>query len=309
MVLKVFQYFREHPATGTWLAIFAAFGFSLKAVLVKLAYMQPSDLTVEPITMLMLRMTFAFPVFFFVAIREARKGVALGHRDWAALVVLGLLGYYGAVMLDFMGLRYISAGLERLIAYTYPTFTLLLSALFYRGKVERRDWMALLLCYLGIFAAFSNDLAVSSDVDAIWIGSGLVLGSSLAYALYLVGGSKLIQRMGASRFTALAMLVSTAATTVHFVVTQPVASLQLPWAIYGIGLAMSLFSTVMPVFALSMAIRHIGAGRASLIGCVGPLLTVLFGYWWLDEPVTPSQVCGALLVVGGVFVVSRRPPW
>ncbi len=157
-----------------------------------------------------------------------------------------------------------------------------------------------------IVTAFSHDLRSSADAAGIWIGSALVLVSSLVYALYLVGSGQVIQRIGASRFTALAMLVSTFATLIHFVVTQPLASLLQPWPIYAIGAAMSLFSTVLPVFALSQAIRHIGAGRAALIGCVGPLLTIFFGYWLLDEAITPLQVVGALLVVAGVFIVGRQ---
>jgi drug/metabolite transporter (DMT)-like permease len=283
----------------------AAFGFSLKAVLVKLAYAQPTHMPVEPITMLVLRLVFAVPIFCFIAMREARNVTALSRRDWAELVILGLLGYYGAVILDFMGLRYISAGLERLIAFTYPTFTVLLCAFFFGKRIEKRVWQALLLCYLGVVTAFSHDLRLSADTAEIWIGSALVLGSSLMFALYLVGGDRMIQRIGASLFTALAMLVSTVATAIHFVITQPLSSLLQPWPIYGIGAALSLFSTVLPVFALSLAIRHIGAGRAAMIGCVGPLLTIFFGYWLLDEAITPVQVVGALLVIAGVLVVGR----
>lgn len=292
--------------TGVWLAILAAFGFSFKAILVKLAYAQPAAVPVAAITLLLLRMVFAFPVFFFVGLRESRNAMPLSGRDWAALVALGLLGYYGGVMLDFMGLRYISAGLERLIAFTYPTMTVLLGALLLGKRIERREWVALILCYVGMAAAFVHDLGASADAAGIWIGGALVFASALCYAFYLVGAAQMIQRIGPSRFSALAMLVSTAAVLAHFLATQPLSALLLPWPIYALGLSLALFSTILPVFAQSAAMRHIGAGRAALIGSIGPLLTIFFGNWLLKEVISPAQIAGALLVIAGVIVVSRR---
>ncbi|CAG4882124.1 EamA domain-containing membrane protein RarD [Georgfuchsia toluolica] len=292
--------------TGVWLAILAAFGFSFKAILVKLAYAQPAAVPVAVITLLLLRMVFAFPVFFFVGLRESRNAAPLSARDWAALVALGLLGYYGAVMLDFMGLRYISAGLERLIAFTHPTMTVLFGALLLGKRIERREWVALSLCYVGMAVAFVHDLGASADAAGIWIGGALVFASALCYALYLVGAGQMIQRIGPSRFSALAMLVSTAAVLAHFLATQPLSALLQPWPIYALGLSLALFSTILPVFAQSAAMRHIGAGRAALIGSIGPLLTIFFGNWLLEEVISPAQIAGALLVIAGVIVVSRR---
>lgn len=298
------------PATshlaGVWLAIVAAFGFSFKAILVKLAYAQASALPVEAITLLALRMVFAFPVFFAVAWRSSRAAAPLSRRDLGAVVVLGLLGYYIGVMLDFMGLRYISAGLERLIAFTYPTMTVLLGAVLLRKRIVRREWIASALCYLGIAAAFMHDLSLNADAEAIWTGSALVLASAVIYAFYLVGGGQLIGRIGPARFTALAMLVSTAASLAHFCLVRPLADLLQPWPVLALALALALFSTALPVFAQSAAMRHIGAGRAALIGSVGPMLTIGFGWWLLDETISLAQVFGAALVVAGVLVIGRR---
>jgi drug/metabolite transporter (DMT)-like permease len=222
------------------------------------------------------------------------------------VAALGLLGYYGASIFDFTGLRYISAGLERLILFIYPTLTVLLGVLLYGQKIGRREVAALALCYLGIGAAFAHDLGQSGDRTAVWIGTGFVFASALSYALYLAGSARMIGRLGAARFTALAMLVSTAATFAHFLITQPLAALAQPLPIYGYGVAMALLSTVIPVFAQSAAIRRIGSGRAALIGTVGPLATIALGWWLLGEPISTWQIGGAALVIAGVALVGRR---
>ena len=66
------------------------------------------------------------------------------------------------------------------------------------------------------------------------------------------------------------------------------------------------FATVVPVFAQSAAIRSLGAGRTSLFGMVGPLLTIGFGWWLLDESISLAQMAGAALVLLGILMVSRR---
>jgi drug/metabolite transporter (DMT)-like permease len=289
---------------GLWLAVIAAFGFSAKAIFIKLAY---AEAEVAAITLLVLRMLFALPVFAWVGLRASRNAPRLTGREWRVLLLLGLLGYYGASIFDFLGLQYISAGLERLILFTYPMLTVLITLVWYRQPLSRRELVAVLLCYVGIAAAFAHDLQFSLNRDAIWLGTGLVFASSLCYAIYLAGSAGMIARLGSQRFTALAMLVSTAATLAHFLLTQPLAALRLPWPIYAYGFGMAVVSTVIPVFAQSAAIQRIGSGRAALIGCLGPLLTIWLGWLVLGEAISQWQIFGAALVVAGVLQASRKP--
>ena len=258
------------------------------------------------VTLLTLRMAFALPVFVWVGLRESRRGPPLGARDWSAVVVLGLLGYYGASIFDFVGLQYISAGLERLILFTYPTLTVLLGVFFLRQRFGRREAAAMALCYLGIAAAFAHDLHAGGEAGVLWLGAAFVFASSLAYAVYLTGSGPMIARLGAARFTALALLVSTGATLVHFLLTEPLSALLLPWPIYAYGFAMAVLSTVLPVFALGAAIRRIGSGKTALIGTLGPLMTIALGWWVLGEPMSPWQWVGVILVVAGVVLIGRQ---
>ena len=138
------------------------------------------------------------------------------------------------------------------------------------------------------------------------MGAAFILGSSLCYAFYQSGAESMIQRLGWARFTALAMIVSTAATQLHFAIKQPISALIQPWPIYAYGAAMALFSTILPVFMNSAAIRRIGVAKSVLIGTLGPVLTIVFSWWLLDEPLSLAQISGAALVLAGVMLASRH---
>lgn len=291
---------------GIALAVLAALGFSFKAIFVKLAYAVPQAVPVDAVTLLVMRMGFSLPVFVWVGFHASRSAAPLSRRDWLSLIALGLLGYYGASILDFIGLRYITAGLERLILFTYPTLTILIGVLFMGKTASRREVGALALSYAGIGLAFAHDLQLAGDMNTVLIGAAFVFASSLSYAFYQAGSEPVIRQLGSARFTALAMLVSTGATLLHFAVTQPLQALAQPLPIYAYGAAMALFSTVLPVFMNSAAIRRIGSAKAVLIGTLGPVLTIFFGWWLLDEALSLAQLAGAGLVLAGVLLASRR---
>lgn len=261
---------------------------------------------IAPITLLTLRMLFAAPAFTIAALK-ANHSDPLSASDWLGLIGVGLAGYYGASILDFLGLQYISAGLERLILFTYPSLTLLLGIVFLGKRFGAREITALVLTYIGVAAAFAHDLTLTGDSGTVWIGAGLVFASSLSYAVYLVGGGQLIVRLGSARFTALAMAISTGATVLHFAVARPWAEiLGQPWQIYALAGSMAIFSTVIPVFMQSAAIKYIGAARASMVGMLGPVATIFMGWAILDEGLSVWQFLGALLVIGGIALLGRK---
>jgi len=288
---------------GTLYALVAAIGFSAKAILVKLAYIE----TVDAITLLALRMAFSLP-FFLVAAAMANRDKGnrrLDSRDRLAVVGLGLIGYYLASYLDFLGLQYISAGLERLILFLYPTMVVVISALLFGHRIGRTAMLALLLSYAGIALVFLHDMHVLQH-DAL-SGSALVFASALAYAAYLVGAGHTIAKIGANRFTAYVMTVACAACLVQFAVTHPLSSLELSFRVYGLSLAMAVLSTVMPAFLLAAAMRRIGSVHTSMIGSIGPVSTIVLAYLFLGERMSPEQIAGSALVLAGVLMISLKP--
>lgn len=296
---------------GWMCAGLAALGFSFKAIFVKLAYAVVQVSPVDSITLLTLRMLFSLPVLLWLGWYAHRPAPALSGRDWGAIFALGILGYYGASILDFMGLQYITASLERLILFTYPTLTLLIGMMLMGKTASRAELGALVLSSAGIGLSFSHDLHFSSDVHAVLIGSALVLGAALSYAFYQVGSEPVIHRIGTVRFTACSLAVATVITLIHFVLTHPVRALIQPTEVYFNAAGMALFSTVLPVFLAAAAVERIGAARTALIGTLGPVLTIFFSIGVLNEPLSMAQCVGASLVVAGVVWLGHKktPPY
>jgi drug/metabolite transporter (DMT)-like permease len=285
---------------GTLFALGSAAGFSLKAIFIKLAY----PYGIDAVSLLCLRMLYALPVFLIVLWRLGWP--QLNARQWLAMVALGLAGYYLSSLLDFVGLRYISAGLERLVLFVYPTLTVLLGMLWHRRPWDPRLGVPLALCYLGIALAVIHDLQFTGSMQYTLIGSALVLGAAFSFAAYLTLGGALIKTLGAGRYTALSLVIASIAIVLHFSLTHELASLRaMPWPVHAWTLAMAMIATVLPSFAQTAAIERIGAERMALIGTLGPVLTLGFSVWWLHEPLSIWQVLGAMLVIVGVRSATR----
>ena len=284
---------------GVVFALLAAIGFSAKAILIKLAYLDSAD----AITLLALRMLFSLPFFIGIAFWSRRQQLnRLSFHDRMLILVLGVIGYYLSSFLDFLGLQTISAGLERLILFLHPTMTVIFSALIYRRAIGKRVIAALLLCYAGIVLVFLHNAEIQQE--GILLGAALVFASALCYAVYLVGAGHVMARIGTTRFTAYALMAASAASLLQFAVMRPLSALDLPLHFYELALAMAIFSTVLPAFLLSHAIRRIGSGRSSLIGSVGPVSTIYMAYVFLNESVSLLQVAGSALVLIGVLIIS-----
>ncbi len=285
---------------GVIFAFLAAVGFSAKAILVKLAYLYH----VDTVTLLALRMAFAMPFFIVVALWIRRQHPEpLNWHDRLLVLGLGLVGYYLSSFLDFLGLQYVSAGLERLILFLYPTMTVILSALIYKRAIGKKVIAAMALSYAGIALVFLHDVGAKQEAGVV-LGAMFVFFSTLSYSVYLVGAGHTIARIGVARFTSYAMIVASSASLMQFAVMRPMSSLDLPVLVYEYAIAMAIFSTVLPVFMLSYAIRRIGPGSASLIGSIGPVSTIYMAYLFLNERISLLQIAGSTLVLMGVLIIS-----
>lgn len=294
--------FNRQAVLGTIFAALAAIGFSAKAILVKLAYASPID----AVTLLAIRMAFSVPFFMVVAWWSSRSAHAtpLARQDWLAVLALGLIGYYLSSLLDFSGLQYISAGLERLILFLYPTLVVLLSAALFKRRIGRREVFALVLSYAGIVLVFMHD--VRTPQDGLVLGAALVFASTLTYSIYLIGAGHTIVRIGAIRFTAYAVVVASVATFLQFALTHSASALALPPRVYGLGFTMAIVSTVLPVFMLSSGIRLIGSGRTALVGSIGPVATLFMAHTLLGEALSIQQIGGSALILIGVLLISLQ---
>ena len=286
---------------GLVLAVLGAIAFSGKAIIVKLAYRYG----VDAVTLIMLRMLFALPLFVAMAWWASRGKAPLSRRDWLGVVWLGVTGYYLASFLDFAGLAYISASLERLILYLNPVIVMLLARVLYGKRFSRLQLLGAAIAYAGVLLVFGHELGFESGAGTAW-GAGLVFMSTVFYALYLVYSGQLVQRLGSLRLVGLATSVACVCCIVQFLVLRPVdVVFALAPEVLWLSVLNATVCTVAPVLMVMMAIERIGAGMAAQTGMVGPLSTILMGVLILGEPFTAWIAAGTVLVMAGIYVFTR----
>ena len=291
-------------ALGLAMGMLGAIGFSGKAIIVKLAYRHG----VDTVTLLMLRMLLALP--FFMAMvwwTQHRKGavpVRLSVREWLGVVWLGFCGYYLASLLDFAGLQYVSASLERLILYLYPTLVLLLGILLYGKRASRHQWIGMAVSYVGVVAVFAHEVRLTgADVG---LGAALVFGSAVSYALYLSYSGEMVRRLGALRLVGLASCVACVLCVGQFVLLRPVSVVaELGAEVWWLSVLNASLCTVLPVVLVMLSIERIGSALAAQVGMVGPMSTLVMAALVLGEPLSPWLLLGTALVMSGVFICSR----
>jgi drug/metabolite transporter (DMT)-like permease len=278
--------------------------FSAKAVGIKLAYAQGA----EPMVFQTLRMAYSAPFFLGMALLPRLRGRApeapLSGRDLAGIGALGLLGYYLASIFDLMGLQYVTAGMERLILYAYPTLVVLFNLWIFRKPAGPGLLLPLLLSYAGIALSFGGEIAAAEPGSRIALGAFLVFLSAVCYALFLVIQGRIVGRVGPHRITAYAMLASGAAVGMHFLAAHPFASLAQPAPVQGLAFAVAMFSTVVPAYLLGYGLHRIGATRAAVVSNVGPVSTLAMAAWFLGEPAGLFQSAGLGLVLGGSLLLA-----
>lgn len=276
--------------------------FSAKAIMVKLGYRYD----VDTVTLLLLRMIFALPVYLIISLREAKRdnSYSLTRKDIISIIGLGFVGYYLASYFDFYGLQFISASLERLVLFVYPTLVIIISIVALKKKVSKIQIYAIVITYVGIFIAFADDLNVQGN--GLWEGTTFIFLSALTYAIYLVGSGEMIPKLGSVRFTAYAMTVSCVIVILHYLATNSFEVFHQPWQVYILGFAMATISTIIPSFLISEAIKKIGASNFAIYGSIGPISTILLAIIFLGERIHFFQIAGTVIVIVGVSIINLK---
>ncbi|MEL6686757.1 MAG: DMT family transporter [Pseudomonadota bacterium] len=303
---------RRFDTLGITLGILGAVLFSMKAVLVKMAYGVVPDL--PAVTLMVLRMGLSMPVYILILLIARRAGEGrIGARETLAAMAAGVLAYYVCTFLDFQGLKYITAQLERLLLFTYPAFVVIFGALFFGGSITKAGLASVALAYSGLAVVFLRGDITQSD--NLWLGASLVLLCAALFALFQLIAKGFIDRIGARVFTCLAMIGAATALMVHFVIVSGgpagmMEALRLPKELWMIGLGLAVFSTLMPSFFINIAIGRIGAQLVAILGMVGPLATIVAAILVLNEPFGLWDGIGTLITLIGIalYTYSNAKP-
>lgn len=291
---------------GVLITILGSICFSAKAIFVKLAYFETS---VDAVSLLALRMIFAIPFFLGSALITSSKkdNVKFTRKQWIYIAFIGCLGYYVSSLLDFLGLQYISAGMERLILFMYPTLVVLMSAAFFKERIKPKQIVALILTYAGLLLAFTGEINLgASDDPNFYLGCFLVFACAVTFAAYIVGSGKLIPMVGPVKFNSYAMSFAAIGVFLHFLITSDKSLLHLDSKVYLFSFLMAIISTVVPSYLRSEGIKRIGPETASIVTSIGPASTIIQAYLFLDEPIFAMQIAGTVLILSGVMLISWK---
>lgn len=291
---------------GILLALLGAVCFSTKAIFVKLAY---RDTQIDALTLLAWRMIFSVPFFVGAAAISSSKATntKFTPRQWAYIAIIGCLGYYISSLLDFLGLAYVSAGIERLILFVYPTLVLLMSAVIFKVKIKPLQWLAVAITYVGLAIAFISETDWSApQSNNFLLGSLYIFICAFTYAAYIVGSGRLIPQVGASKFNSYAMSFASVGVFLHFALFSNVSLFHLPSLVYVYSFLMAVFSTVIPSYLVTAAINRMGSDNTAIVGSVGPVSTIVLANIFLGEAITFWQLAGTLLILVGVLIIGKQ---
>lgn len=286
---------------GLIMAAVGAILFSGKAILIKLAYGYGTDSA----TILALRMLMALPIFWLIYWWQARRQAmsVLSTLDIGKIIVLGFLGYFLSSYLDFLGLQYISVGLERIVLYLTPTIVLLISYFVLKKPINQTQWYALIIGYIGVIVVFIED-AQYSGLTA-WLGMLLVFGAASTYAVYMIGSGEMVKRIGSIRLVVFASSSSAFFSLIQALLLNPNSLLTQPTEIYWLSLINASVCTVLPMLLIMMSINRIGSPLVAQAGIVGPVSTIFMGSIFLSEPVSHCQISGMIIVIIAMWFLVR----
>ncbi len=297
---------RKYFMGGVLVALLGAICFSTKAIFVKLAY---RDTTVDAITLLALRMVFSLPFFAISAYASSSKqtNVKFTPRQWVSVAAIGCLGYYISSLLDFLGLQYVTAGIERLILFIYPTLVMLMSSLIFKEKIKPIQWVALVITYVGLLIAFFSEVDLqSAQSNNFILGSLLIFICAFTYAAYIVGSGRLIPMVGAAKFNSYAMSFASIGVLLHFFLNSDISLWGFPSLVYVYSFLMAILSTVVPSYMVVEGIKRIGSDNTAIVGSIGPVSTLVLAYFFLQETISPFQIVGTVMILFGVLLVSGQ---
>jgi drug/metabolite transporter (DMT)-like permease len=291
-------------------AVLGTILFSTKAILIKLCF---KTTNIDASSLLMLRMLFALPFYaaamwYYFANQQLKK---VKPSTYFAAGLIGLLGYYISSLFDFIGLQYVSASIERIILFIYPTLAVLLNLLIFNVAITKRQWLAILITYIGIGLAYWGELNQIPDTKMFFFGTWMILLCAITFAFYLVGSGKIIPKIGAPQFTSLSMLAASVGIFIHYFVThqQGIASIVDMPILYSssvwLVIALAIIGTVIPSFLMSGGMKRIGSNDLAIITSIGPVSTLFQARWILNEAFSWEQILGTVFVVLGVILVKK----
>lgn len=215
--------------------------------------------------------------------------------------IFGAIGYAGQAFLVFSSIKYIPTGLASILLYTYPTFVILIDAIFFKKSPSKLLIVSLILGFLGCFLAIKNVSNGPTSLLGIYMG----IGAGLWYAIYIKVSEILLNKIP-NEITITFMSIGCFTTFLLASIFSD-TGFSIPETRDGLGAAflLAIISTVFAIKFLFLSIEKIGAPKASITSTLEPVIAVLIGVTFLHENLAPSQFMGIIIVLFSVILTIK----
>jgi drug/metabolite transporter (DMT)-like permease len=276
--------------TGIILIIISAVAFGTLPIFGRLAYANGLD----TITFLFLRFLFASLLLVLIMILR-REPVPIG-RALGMLILMGALGYAAQSFTYLSAVKYASAGLVALLLYLYPTFVVILSAVFLHEKVTRLTVTALVIALLGTALTVGPAGGQAK-------GIALAIASALIYSIYIIIGSGVMKHVSAIQSST--VIFASAGVVYGIMILANGTHLPSGGTGWLVVFGTVIFATVIPVVTFLAGLERIGPTNAAMLSTLEPVVTVLLATWLLDEQLQPVTLLGGGMIIAAVVLLAR----
>ncbi len=258
-----------------------------------------------PATLAFLRSALAVPVL--LAVSSRREVSRMLKRDLGLSSILALAGVSISLLLEHYSLIAITATAGSILINTSPVFMALLSSVLLGESLGRRGWLGIGLAFLGAsLVATEGEVALRPDHAAV-VGSCLMLGSAICWAIYSVLGKDALRRYSPIETTAVSFGLGALYLLPLFLGESCIAGLPSAELSGWLGaLHLGLLCSALAYYLWYKALSELGAGEAGAILYTIPPMSAAFSYAIIGEIPTPAIVFGAVLVLTGIYLVERE---
>lgn len=256
------------------------------------------------------RFWIAVPCIFLVLKWMQPHNMVPNRQQLWPIIGLGLGGTFLYHILFFMSMGLSTAINASVIGASMPGFTALFAIFLLKERITPLQALGMVLAFVGVLAVASNGSWYILSHMQFNTGDLYMLAAVLCFSLYSISIRVAMLRYKISPYmmTAYTFLTCAAAATPFGVYDAVTGKLDHVSMTAWLSVAyMAVFASVMGYLFQMISVRYIGPARTSIFMNLTPVFATIMAYVFLGETITLHKEIFALLILGGVYLTTRRP--
>lgn len=295
----------QNHTKGIIYASITAFFWGFLAIALKVAVRE-----VDPVTIVWFRFVLAFFLLASWQIFKNPSSFAILKKP-PLLLIIAALGLTWNYMSYMLGIHYTTPSNAQLFIQTGPIMLAIAGFVFFKEKLNRNQVIGFGVAILGLSFFYRDQLSAFFDSQGQYnLGVLLTLTSAMAWATYAISQKKLVSKYPVESLN-LFLFGLPALLYIPFVDFAPLLHLHWTWWLLLLFLGANTF---IAYTCLAQALKYTEANKVSVIIIVNPIITfVTMGIltqldvsWVAHERFSVVTIIGAVLVLSGAFLVSRK---